>query len=123
MKATNIKWDTDGDKKILKTLPKEMEIPSRMYDLDDVSDYLSDETGFCHDGFCMEYDKDDVRNYLENNLEEYDLEGFVITDEDIDLVLRSANSCGDLMKAADSYLEHTYDIWCPDLEDEYPNKE
>lgn len=77
MKATNIKWDTDGDKKILKTLPKEMEIPSGMYDLDDISDYLSDETGFCHDGFCMEYNKDDVKNYLETHLEEQDRKSVV----------------------------------------------
>lgn len=118
MKATNIKWDTDGNKKALGYLPKEMEIPSGMYDIDDISDYLSDETGFCHDGFCIEYDKEDVEKYLKDNLEEYNLDGFVITNEDVELVLRSANSCGYLMKAADSYLEHIYDFWYPDLEED-----
>ena len=27
MRAIDIKWDTDGDEEILKTLPKEMDIP------------------------------------------------------------------------------------------------
>lgn len=51
MKAINIKWDTDGDMKLLKQLPTEMEIPEGMTDEDEISDYLSDEIGFCHDGF------------------------------------------------------------------------
>ncbi len=51
MRATNIKWDTDGDMKLLNELPTEMEIPEDMTDEDEISDYLSDETGFCHEGF------------------------------------------------------------------------
>lgn len=51
MKATNIKWDTDGDMEVLKQLPSEMEIPADMTDEDEISDYLSNETGFCHFGF------------------------------------------------------------------------
>ena len=66
MRATNIKWDvTDGAEdmtkkdmdKILSTLPKEVEIPDYLITddedelLDEVSDWLSDEYGFCHDGF------------------------------------------------------------------------
>lgn len=50
MKAINIQWDVD-DPKDLETLPKEMEIPEGMTDEDEISDYLSDETGFCHYGF------------------------------------------------------------------------
>lgn len=65
MKAVNIKWDTDGDKKILQDLPTEMEIPDWLaedYDPDDpynedISDWLSDETGFCHSGFELELDE------------------------------------------------------------------
>lgn len=53
MKAVNIIWDTDGDKKILKGLPKEMEIPKDI-DVDDIEDYLSDETGYCHFGYQLE---------------------------------------------------------------------
>lgn len=53
MRAINIKWDTDGDMELLKLLPTEMEIPEYMMDKDYIiiSDYLSDKTGFCHNGF------------------------------------------------------------------------
>lgn len=51
MKAMNIKWDTDGNKELLQELPREMDIPKGMLDEDEISDYLSGETGFCHYGF------------------------------------------------------------------------
>lgn len=65
MKAINIKWDvTDGAEdmtqekinEILDSLPTEIEVPNYLGDdedefLDNVSDWLSDEFGFCHDGF------------------------------------------------------------------------
>lgn len=51
MKAINIKWDTDRDIKLLRELPSEMEIPEGVTDEDEISDYLSDETGCCHEGF------------------------------------------------------------------------
>lgn len=51
MKAINIKWDTDGDIEVLKQLPTELEIPEGMTDEEEIFDYLSDETGFCHYGF------------------------------------------------------------------------
>lgn len=51
MKAINIRWDTDGDMEVLKQLPKEMEIPNGVTDKEEISDYLSDKTGFCHFGF------------------------------------------------------------------------
>lgn len=51
MKAINIKWDTDGDMELLKQLPTEIKIPKGMMDEEEISDYLSDETGFCHNGF------------------------------------------------------------------------
>ena len=60
MKAINIKWDTDGNKRILQDLPTEIIIPDhleKLYEsdrenaLDEISDWLSEETGFCHDGF------------------------------------------------------------------------
>ena len=56
MKAVNIKWDTDGDMELLEGLPTEVEIPDYLITdeddlLDDISDWLSDEYGFCHDGF------------------------------------------------------------------------
>ena len=54
MKAINILWDVDS-KKILKNLPTEIEIPARMMDEDDISDYISDATGFCHCGFELDF--------------------------------------------------------------------
>ena len=53
MKAVNIKWDTDNDKDLLKTLPTEMEIPDDLSE-DEVSDWLSDQTGYCHFGYELE---------------------------------------------------------------------
>ena len=60
MKAVNIKWDVsendmDSDyiMECLYELPHEIEIPKDMTDMDDISDYLSDLTGFCHDGFTI----------------------------------------------------------------------
>ena len=64
MKITNIKWDTDGDMKILKSLPKEIDITDEFdvndYEddedklLDDICDWLSDTYGYCHFGFEIE---------------------------------------------------------------------
>lgn len=60
LKAVEIKWDVTDDAidemddeacKILESLPTEMIIPEGMTDPDEISDWLSDETGFCHDGF------------------------------------------------------------------------
>lgn len=53
MKAVNINWDTDGDNDIAKSLPDEIQIPDWMEDEDEISDYLSDVTGFCHFGFSL----------------------------------------------------------------------
>ena len=55
MKAFNIQWDTDGDMELFNNLPKEIQIPDGITDEDDVSDYISTETGFCHFGFDLEY--------------------------------------------------------------------
>lgn len=59
MKAINIKWDTDGDEEILNDLPTEMEIPKWLEEqhdpedtcLEEISDWISNQTGFCHYGF------------------------------------------------------------------------
>lgn len=50
MKAINIIWDVDYEED-LESLPHEIEIPNNMEDEEDISDYLSDVTGFCHKGF------------------------------------------------------------------------
>lgn len=51
MKAINILWDTDGDLDVLSELPETMDIPNELTDEDEIFDYLSDTTGFCHKGF------------------------------------------------------------------------
>ncbi len=57
MKATKIKWDTDGEHI---SLPKTIEIPDTIAaqdaketpdDHEVISDYITDQTGFCHFGF------------------------------------------------------------------------
>ena len=53
MKAINIDWDVDHIKD-LETLPKEIIIPDGIKDPEDISDYISDKTGFCHLGFELE---------------------------------------------------------------------
>ena len=50
MRAINIEWDVDYEEQ-LENLPKEMEIPEGMTDEEEISDWLSDEIGFCHNGF------------------------------------------------------------------------
>lgn len=50
MTATNIKWDTDGDENLLKELPNTIPIPDNVAE-DEIDDYLSDVTGFCHFGY------------------------------------------------------------------------
>lgn len=75
LKAKNIKWDTDGDMEVLNELPTEMIVPDELeemykkdkeFALEEISDWLSDETGFCHDGFEMvkEITKESVENEL-----------------------------------------------------------
>ena len=68
MKAINIQWDvSDNDltkkeqKALLKSLPTEIKIPDELLEGEDednyediISDYISDETGFCHYGFDLE---------------------------------------------------------------------
>lgn len=50
--ATNILWDNDECDDF--DLPTEMDIPEDMTDIEKISDYLSDQTGFCHKGFVLE---------------------------------------------------------------------
>ena len=65
MKAIDIKWDTDCDRELFSTLPQEIILPKQFskecYACDgdynelilseDVSDWLSNEYGYCHSGF------------------------------------------------------------------------
>lgn len=54
MVATNIIWDVDPDETdVLEQLPKEIELPDNMADPDEISDYITELTGFCHRGFSL----------------------------------------------------------------------
>lgn len=50
MKAVNIDWDVDSEEE-LACLPTEINIPTNLRDVEEISDYLSDVTGYCHKGF------------------------------------------------------------------------
>lgn len=52
LKVTNILWDTDYDDD--GELPTEIDIPEGMTDEDEISDYLSEVTGYCHQGCVLE---------------------------------------------------------------------
>lgn len=52
LKATNILWDTDYDDD--GELPTESDILEGMTDEDEISDYLSEVTGYCHQGYVLE---------------------------------------------------------------------
>lgn len=61
MKATNIEWDIDteedeNEEEVMAdlNLPTEIELPDGMEDEEEISDYISDLTGFCHYGFVLE---------------------------------------------------------------------
>ena len=53
MKAINIDWDVDYEKE-LEDLPTEIDIPEGITDEEEISDYISNVTGFCHKGFTLE---------------------------------------------------------------------
>ena len=78
LNAINIKWDTDGNNEVLNELPTEMIIPDeleemykkdREYALEEISDWLSDETGFCHAGF--EIERGITKESVENDLYDF----------------------------------------------------
>ena len=78
LNAINIKWDTDGDKEVFNELPTEIIVPDELeemykkdkeYALEEISDWLSDETGFCHAGF--ELEKMIAKGSVENELYDF----------------------------------------------------
>lgn len=78
LKAINIKWDIDGDKEVFNELPTEMIVPNELeemykkdkeFALEEISDWLSDETGFCHSGF--EIENGITRQSVENELYDF----------------------------------------------------
>lgn len=51
MVATNIEWDIDDQFEV--NLPTEINIPDDITDEEEISEYLSDVTGYCHKGYVL----------------------------------------------------------------------
>lgn len=49
--ATTIEWDRDEYDNT--ELPETIEIPEGMIEEDEISDYLSEQTGYCHKGLLL----------------------------------------------------------------------
>ena len=66
MKATNIKWDIDSEEDLdtLQMLPDEIRIPNGIKDEEEISDYISSVTGFCHKGFTLKEENMDKSNKM-----------------------------------------------------------
>ena len=61
LKVINIKWDLDVENmesKVELSLPREIIVPEDMTDEDEISDYISEFTGFCHEGFELKRELD-----------------------------------------------------------------
>lgn len=52
MKVTNIQWDVEKESDF-DYLPNEIEVPDYL-NTDEIDDYISDVTGFCHNGYVLE---------------------------------------------------------------------
>lgn len=53
MKATCIQWETDTAEE-KKNLPSEIELPDGMTNAEEIEDYISEMTGYCHSGYVLE---------------------------------------------------------------------
>lgn len=80
LKAINIKWNTDGDMEVLNELPTELIIPDdleelykrkedREYALEEIADWLLEDTGFWQNGF--EIEKVITKEFVEDDLYDF----------------------------------------------------
>ena len=92
MKAVNIRWDTNGDQEVFNSLPQEVVLPEEFskenyldengnfgeYEkdlmLEDISDWLSDEYGFCHGGFELSEEESEM---IQTNIGEMPKEDYL----------------------------------------------
>ena len=56
MTSTNLLWDADTQEE-LELLPIEIDIQEDITEDDEISDYLSDVSGYCHHGFSLDSDE------------------------------------------------------------------
>lgn len=47
--ATDIEWDIDEDEEV--NLPNTIRIPDSITDIEEIGDYITNQTGYCHFGF------------------------------------------------------------------------
>lgn len=80
MKAIDIEWDVDNESE-LDTLPTEIELPEGMTNIDEISDYISEVTGFCHFGFSL--DKTDLHLEISDLLENNEEKGIIKVDKSV----------------------------------------
>lgn len=82
MIITRIFWDTDGDQQVFDSLPQRITAPeslsisnfsSRDEMIDEISDWLSDEYGFCHTGFTVYPDITDASCHDEDGYRDYEV--------------------------------------------------
>ena len=113
-KAVDIKWETDGCDV---ELPTEMEIPERLVDEDGidedaVSDWLSDETGWLHDGFRIIDDECGyVTQEMKNKLQSLadlanECSDEIWNDDDEDGTAGILKLCDKLVDKIDKYLDN-----------------
>ena len=60
MKAFSIRWDCHIPS-IRDSLPKEIEIPKSCKTVDQISNYVSEQTGYSHLGFAIKYTPSEIR--------------------------------------------------------------
>lgn len=134
MKAINIEWDVDFEED-RELLPTEIEIPKGMEDDDEVSDYLSDVTGYCHKGFelmkiryyvCgLGYDKDGDVNDYETDFGDFDTleEAYgmfmKLQDRNEESFFEDAPEVYELLIQLEECEETDEEITCIDVKDEF----
>lgn len=105
MKAVNIHWDIDSEDFV--SLPTTIDIPKKITTNEAISDYLSNTTGYCHEGYNLLITAEEVKEFIQKYiyLKDYDLEGYILTDEDYRMIaagIRAGN--GDLWDVTEDYL-------------------
>ena len=61
MKAFNIRWN--APETIKSQLPKEIEIPRQYKNVEAISQYVSDQTGYSHLGFAIKYTPSEIKEH------------------------------------------------------------
>lgn len=70
MKATCIEWDTDTAEEKEK-LPSEIVLPDSMTSPEEIDDYLSNVTGYCHKGYVLEQGEIKMKENINNAFNVY----------------------------------------------------